>query len=316
MPVLGRRCGPPPRRPRCPGRARSAGRRSRRRRRTPTRRRGSRAGRRRVVVHARGSVPGSGSSAWRRRPAGTPRARSARVDSAARATRRTSRPATPIRRSSEMPPACDGSGCTTATPASRTGLKSQREYSRSPVAIGTVDAARPTPARRRELGQHRFLDEHRLHLFEHPARAGAPCAGETRPWKSIARSRSGRAPRGLAGPVQHGLRLGGRRDRRASGRGGVHLDGGEAGRDLPRHGFEDAARPVAADPASTPGPGRAPGRRAVRGRARRRALPAMSQNAWSIAARARWTTAPGRRGRSHRGAGPARGPRCAAGPGR
>src|SRR6218665_1516666 len=42
-----------------------------------------------------------------------------------------------IRRTSEMPPAWARSGCKTATPASSAGSTSQREYIRSPVAIGT-----------------------------------------------------------------------------------------------------------------------------------------------------------------------------------
>ena len=52
-----------------------------------------------------------------------------------------------IRRSSEIPPACEMSGCTTATPAASGATNSERWYSRSPSAIGTAELCTTSASR-------------------------------------------------------------------------------------------------------------------------------------------------------------------------
>jgi len=83
------------------------------------------------------SVPGSGNSASRTRPGGWRPARSARVDSAApwspRRPRRARRSGA-VRRCRRH---ATGPAARRRQPASSGGLKSHREYRRSPVAIGT-----------------------------------------------------------------------------------------------------------------------------------------------------------------------------------
>jgi hypothetical protein len=95
-----------------------------------------------------------------------------------------------IRRTSEMPPAWDRSGWTTATPASSAGRKSQREYSRSPVAIGTGEHS----TRSRRCPPSSGTTGSSANSGEYGSSRGSSrraMAGETRPWKSIARSRPG-----------------------------------------------------------------------------------------------------------------------------
>ncbi len=155
-----------------------------------------------------------------------------------------------MRRTSEMPPACATSGCTTPTPACSTGRKSHREYSRSPVAIGVLEprrragrgrrgCCRAAPAPRRTAGG--------------TARAGAAAGARPAPTRGRGSRWPDRAPgRALRGrrPPAAGCRpcrpaLG----RWASSPARVHLHRGQPGRHLGGDRVGDLAGVVAADPA-------------------------------------------------------------------
>ena len=140
----------------------------------------------------RGSAPGSGSWAWRRRPAGSRPARSARAGSAARAGPRRSRPARRSGVTSEIPPACDRSGCTTAMPAVSAG----QEVGRARRAVhrwrsGPDEADTSAGSRWACSGSTRLLDEQRAQRGDPRGSTRRALAALTRPWKSTATSRCG-----------------------------------------------------------------------------------------------------------------------------
>ena len=212
-----------------------------------------------------------------------------------------------------MPPACERSGCTTATPVvqrrrgSPTGSTAARRSPAGPACSSTRRARS-----RACSGRSGLLDEQRSSGSSSGSSRRA-IAVDMRPWKSTTTSRSGPSASRTAATRSTTAWVAGRRVDRCHAPGCVHLDGGEAGLDLlAAPASATSLRLVAADPGVDPHPVAHRAAEQPRAPARRKPCPRCPTGPGRC--RRRRETAPGRRGRSRPWSAPASGPRCAAGP--